>query len=248
MWHASLQLFVVVTGGCSKCSDAFYNLLLDVGSSWTVQDVYNSEEVWWLRKTCQRMRCQVAKQVSTSCLSSMRTPLTTMCQQVADAFGISIKTHKDIHSYENNNIGVPTIDTVEFDMTQQKDTISIQNACTDAASIQNGVLCKMHASEGYWLFKGATRSSTRSANYGHIFSTQNSYNVFPTRAPLYKKGMGSPQSLNIKDHRLIVRKGQPLEGNIVSQCFDEAFMRNLEQMGWNRDHGVVELVPLIVGC
>ena len=229
MWRASRQLFIGVTGGCSKCSDAFYNLLLDVGSSWTVQDVIDSEEVWWLRKACQRSRCHVAK-------------------QVADAFGLTIKTHNDIHSYENNTIGVASIDTIEFDLTQHKDTISLQNACADAASMHNGVLCKMHASEGYWLFKGATRSSSRSANYGHIFPSHSVHSIFPTRAPLYRPGMGNPQSLSTKDNRLVVRHGQPSDSGTVSQCFDEAFMRNLELMGWNRDHGVVELVPLVVGC
>jgi hypothetical protein len=29
-------------------------------------------------------------------------------------------------------------------------------------------------------------------------------------------------------------------------CFDEAFFKNLERMQWNRDNGVVELIPIVV--
>jgi hypothetical protein len=57
------KLFIGVSGGCSKCCDSFYNLMLDVGSEWTCKEVVQSEEVWWLRKACQRSRCLVAKQV-----------------------------------------------------------------------------------------------------------------------------------------------------------------------------------------
>ena len=61
------KLFVGVSGGCSKCCDDFYNLMLDVGSEWTARDVAESEEAWWLRKACQRSRCMVAKQVGVNC-------------------------------------------------------------------------------------------------------------------------------------------------------------------------------------
>ena len=57
------KLFIGVSGGCSKCCDAFYNLMLDVGSEWTAKEVAESEEAWWLRKACQRSRCMIAKQV-----------------------------------------------------------------------------------------------------------------------------------------------------------------------------------------
>ena len=57
------KLFIGVSGGCSKCCDSFYNLMLDVGSEWSCKDVVQSEEAWWLRKACQRSRSLVAKQV-----------------------------------------------------------------------------------------------------------------------------------------------------------------------------------------
>lgn len=54
------KLFIGVNGGLNRCSDEFYNLLLDVGSEFTCQDVAFSEEAWWLRKACQRARSKIA--------------------------------------------------------------------------------------------------------------------------------------------------------------------------------------------
>jgi hypothetical protein len=225
MWGK--KLFIGVSGGCSKCSDSFYNLLLDVCSSATVKDVIESEEVWWLRKACQRSRCLIA-------------------QQVAEKFGVKIKTHKDIHSYDETSIGVPTVDTVEFDIMQKDDKVHLYNACVDTSTVQNGVLCHMNPTEGYWLFKGAPRSNSRGTSYGGMFNS--SSGVFPTRAPQYSPTMGSASHIKCTDNQLVVRTQPKSKSNTVNQCFDETFMRNLEAMGWNRDHGVVELVPIIVGC
>ena len=216
-----------MSGGCSKCSDAFYNLMLDVGSTATVQDVIESEEVWWLRKACQRARCMIA-------------------QQVAERFGVKIKTHKDIHSYEDISVGIPTVDTIEFDIVQRDGLVHLYNACTDTSTVQNGVLCNMNAAEGYWLFKGAPRSSSRCTSYGGMFNS--AAGVFPTRAPHYSPSMGNMSHLQCKDNKLVVRNTTKPQADTVNQCFDETFMRNLETMGWNRDHGVVELFPIIVGC
>jgi hypothetical protein len=74
--------------------------------------------------------------------------------------------------------------------------------------------------------------------------------VFPTHTPEYKVTLGSPSYLQGLDTKVVTRwRSQPRAraGGTVYQCFDEAFMRNLEGMGWNRDHGVVELVPIVVG-
>jgi hypothetical protein len=35
--------------------------------------------------------------------------------------------------------------------------------------------------------------------------------------------------------------------NNCYMCFDETFFKNLEKMGWNRDNGYIELMPIVVG-
>jgi hypothetical protein len=61
--------------------------------------------------------------------------------------------------------------------------------------------------------------------------------------------MGSPNYVHGLDTAIVTRlKSEPRAkaSHSVYQCFDETFMRNLETMGWNRDHGVVELIPIAV--
>lgn len=225
------KLFIGVSGGCSKCSDAFYNLMIDVGSEWTAQEVANSEEVWWLRKASQRMRCRVAS-------------------LVARRFGLRIHEQIDVHSYGQDLIGIPTTDTVEHDLVcKGNGTVALYNACCDTTATHNGILSHMNPSEGYWLFKGAPRSSARATSFGTMYAHH--CEVFPTRSPHYVKGFGSPSCVQGLDTRIVTRvKSSPKSKSdkSVYQCFDEAYMRKLEEMGWNRDHGVVELVPIVVGC
>ena len=74
------RLFIVCSGGMARASDAFCNMVIDVGKSWTAQasclflcptphacnllyrqDVCDSQEAWWLRKGCRRARCRLIK-------------------------------------------------------------------------------------------------------------------------------------------------------------------------------------------
>jgi len=229
------KLFIGVSGGCAKCSDAFYNLMIDVGAEWTAQEVANSEEVWWLRKACQRSRCRVAS-------------------QVAKTFGLKILEQIDVHSYDQELIGIPTTDTVEHDIVLKRDTatkqdiVTLFNSCCDTTSLHNGVLCQMNLSEGFWLFKGNPRSSTRTTSFGTMYA--HNCEVFPTHSPVYHPSLGNPSCVHGFDTKIVVRNNSRRRAKgdkTVYQCFDEAFMRKLEDMGWNRDHGVVEMVPIVVG-
>ena len=75
--------------------------------------------------------------------------------------------------------------------------------------------------------------------------------MFPTRSPVYYKQYGNANNLYGIDNKLVWRyksERRVKTTKSVFQCFDETFMRKLENMGWNRDHGVVEMVPIVVAC
>lgn len=141
------KLFIGVSGGLGRCSDEFYNLLLDVGNEFDCKDVANSEEVrewkihalshpltvlsqvWWLRKACQRARAKLA----------LRT---------AKHFGLTIPTAKDLFSYDQDEIGVALTDTIEYDIKDgPNNSVEFYSACVDTTAIQNGILTRMHESE-----------------------------------------------------------------------------------------------------
>jgi hypothetical protein len=127
--------------------------------------------------------------------------------------------------------------------------VCLFNACTDTLGQHNGIVCQMNPSEGYWIFKGNPRSSTRLTSFGTMYS--NLCEVFPTRSPIYYKQFGNSNYVTGIDNKLIFRhktERRIKSTKSVFQCFDETFMRKLENMGWNRDHGVVELVPIVVAC
>ena len=226
------KLFIGINGGLNRCSDEFYNLLLDVGNEFTCREVAASEETWWLRKACQRARSRVA--------------LLT-----AEHFSLDITTTKDLFAFHQDPIGVPVADTIEFDVKEgTADTVEFYSACVDTTCIQNGVLAKMHESEGIWVFRGSARSSAKSTSFGSLFGSKAVCGIFPTRSPFYKKGNGNSSHVNGLDSELVVRHSSAQRAKpdgCVYQCFDEQFFSNLTAMQWDRNCGVIELVPMVVG-
>ena len=237
------RLFISCTGGMSRASDAFCNLVIDVGKGWTAKDICESEEAWWLRKGCQRARCRLIK-------------------SLADEFGLSLTHMQDIHSYdrtqamlvlfwyfcfylfllEHMQIALPTTDTLEHDMgvlrDGQTERVAVYNACVDTTRNLNGIACNMHPSEGVWLFRGSPRGSC----FGSMFGDYQTCGIFPTCAPRVRR----PQSILVGDSSAVVRLHSRAERD-WSSCFDEAYFKNLERMQWNRDNGFIELIPIVVG-
>jgi hypothetical protein len=223
------KLFIGVNGGLNRCS---YNLLLDVGDEFTCQDVAFSEEAWWLRKACQRARSRIALMTATH-------------------YGLEITTCTDLFSFNQDQIGVPVVDTVEFDLKEAPDdTVEFYSACKDTTAVQNGIVTKMHESEGLWVFRGSAKSSAKAMSFGALFGSRSVCGVFPTRSPYYKRNQGSPSFVNGLDTELIVRHSSTprlkADGHVY-QCFDEQFFGNLTSMQWDRNCGVIELVPIVVG-
>ena len=224
------KLFIVCSGGCPEAADKFCNLVIGVGSSCTATEMAESEEAWWLRRICQRARCRLIK-------------------MLADKFGVKVQYVDDVLAYTKTMacrqelLAVPTTDTVEHDISKRGNTVSVHNLCVDTTRITNGILCQMHPSEGYWLFRGAPRGAGVN---GAMFGSDRVCGAFPTRAPCIPPA--SAKHLNavlVQDGKEIVRAGVKSAKHYT--CFDEAFFKNLERMQWNRDNGFVELIPVVVG-
>ena len=241
------KLFIGISGGLNKCSDEFYNMLLDVGNEFTCKEIAQSEEAWWLRKACQRARARLAV-------------------LTAEHFDLKVTTVQDLFAFDQEvKMGVPVTDTIEYDIKEGPNrTVEFYSACIDTTSIQNGILTRMHPSEGLWIFRGSAKSSAKVTSFGSLFGSKNVCGVFPTRSPCYKRNQGSPACVNGLDSDLVVRynPGQHLAEDevdqprknervapdgFVYQCFDERFMSKLSDMQWDRNCGVTELVPIVVG-
>jgi hypothetical protein len=224
------KLFIVCSGGCPKAADEFCNLVIDMGSNCTAIEMAESEEAWWLKRTCQRARCRLIK-------------------MLADKFGVKVQYVDDVLAYTDISptlnaplLAVPTTDTVEHDISRKDQTVSVHNLCVDTTRVTNGILCQMHPSEGYWMFRGAPRGAGVN---GAMFGSQKMCGSFPTRSPPISQFSHSRHLKAVQDGKEVVRMGVSTLNKYL--CFDEAFFKNLERMQWNRDNGFVELIPIVVG-
>ena len=238
------KLFIVCSGGCSKAADLFCNLMIDVGARWTAGEVADSEEAWWLRKACQRTRNRLIK-------------------MIADEFGMHVPCVEDVLAHplageatesstpRGHNtptppvlMAVPTTDTIEHDLMRgESQTVMVMNSAIDTTKMTNGIICRMHPSEGYWLFRGAPRGT---GMHGAMFGNHRVCGAFPTRSPIVTAK--HPNAISVRDRPYIVHAtGETSQAQTSFMCFDEAFFKNLELMQWNRDNGHVELIPIVVG-
>jgi hypothetical protein len=228
------RLFIVVSGGLERCGNEYYNLVTDVAHTSTMQEIVDCQETWWLRKANQRARARLA-------------------YLLAFTLDLKVQTLPDNHDFNHSLIASPVTETLEFDIrNSRRNTVSYYNAAIDTTSIQNGIVCHMHPGEGVWIFRGEQRSSTKSLAFGSLFGNYAQCGLFPTRCPSYIQGYGYPNTQVSYDNDSIVRLASPPVSRsgtppCVWQHFDEPVKKNFENMGWNRENGIVELVPIIVG-
>jgi hypothetical protein len=234
------KLFIVCSGGCPKASDQFCNMVIDAAEKCTATEMAESEEAWWLRRTCQRARCRLIKMLADK--------FEVKVQCVDDVLAYSSHSSRSSHSSHSTPtdelMAVPMTDTVEHDISKKGGTVSVYNSCVDTTRITNGILCQMHPSEGYWMFRGAPRGAVVN---GAMFGSTSVCGAFPTRSPhIHIAQSARYPSLLVQDGKEIVRVGGKTPAKHY-MCFDEAFFKNLEKMQWNRDNGFVELIPVVVG-
>jgi hypothetical protein len=273
------RMYLACGGGCSLAANAYYNLLLDIGSQTDVDEIADSEETWWLRNAAYRTRCRVL-------------------HRLAKKFGLSVPTITDMHSYDNVPMARSTTDTLWNDISRLRSGhIGVFNTVVDTTTSKNGVINTMHPNEGLWVFKGPTRSSHGLVSLGAGFGDQRKCGVFPVasfkvagpgntkhgtkhstkhstsranngaQAENHGDTVGNGRATPKRNITTIVSKPtedvvfyettqntertteKSVEMNSYSEYiwYDEAFMRTLESMGYDRNCGMLELMPIIVG-
>jgi hypothetical protein len=218
------KLFLICSGGVAKACDEFCNLVIDIGDSCDAYTTAISEESWWLKRACYRSRC-------------------SLLYDLAQTFGVSVQSIEDIQAKRPRNLAVHAIDTVEYDMVFQERTgqVHIFNGCADTNLTHNGVMVKMHPAEGYWLFRCGDKNRIL-----------NQIGVFPTFQPeINKKDFcvkvmhGSNKVVDVSFGGRQEECDTPSFKNYM--CFDERYMSVLQSMSWDRNQGIVELIPIVVG-
>ena len=211
------KLYIVCSGGMRKAADEFCNLLIDVGHKCDAETVAISEEAWWLKKASNRARCD-------------------LIYQLAKTFSIKVPTMQDFQSKEPRLIATHSMDTVCNDIVMDRPTqrIRLLNECCDTSRCNSGAVVQMHPAEGYWLFRSADKSNRL-----------NDVSVFPTHQPMVNDNAYS-LPVRIKNGKIVY--SSPIQADIKNyMCFDEQYFQQLQAMKWNRNNGITELIPIVVG-
>lgn len=247
------KLFLCVTGGCTAAAESYYNLLLDIAESSTVDEIIDGEETWWLRSASSRSRARLLK-------------------MLGDTFDVCVPSILDVHSYDRCEIARVTTETFEHDIRRLKSRhVAVFNKCTDPTMTRNGILTALHPLEGYRLFRGPALSNSATSVYGGSFGSQTVCGAFPTGTfKIWDKVYTTNTLRDRPDRRLRKQVSTVITSNsdIVVEpflrnptgskdgilrhmseylAFDEAFMKNLEKMQFDRNYGMVEMMPIIVG-
>jgi hypothetical protein len=126
----SHRLYIVTSGGCNAIADSYYNLFMDVKHKMTVENLFDSEETWYLRNVCERNNNKLLYDVS-------------------KLFKLDIATKIDTHDSIGRETAYATTETITSDLIAgQYNKISLLNNVTDTCNCKNGIIYPMHPSEG----------------------------------------------------------------------------------------------------
>lgn len=227
------KLFIVISGCLHHACEEFQNLWHDCRAHHTCKEVLQSEEVQWLRAATHRNHNRVASAIAECCDLTVKRVMDT-----DDPTSEQLMVLPTTYSYKTD---------CALDLRQQKARVVdggcfLDNDC-------NGVLFEMYPSEGFWLFQGPRDLSDYHNRYGTQFNYNKTFPCFPTKTVQYHT------RFPVRDLRTSVRVHTSSSASAIVNrenrdaedhlCPDEKFMQQLEKLGFNRNDGVLNLMPIV---
>jgi hypothetical protein len=221
------KLFIVVAGSLAYADEEFHRLWQDAATI-SCRQLLDAEETHWLRAATLRNHNRVAA-------------------RLADSLGLHVRCVLDTDDPSGTKrAAIPTTVSLVNDLYASPDDgrVHLADGACFLHKAVNGVLFEMHATEGFWLFCGPPDHADSNA-YGTIFNYHGSCACFPTTTVRYHQKF-APRGVVVCTQRQRALAATDEEPPLVSTLFpDEAFMRVCEQLGFNRNHGLVSLMPLV---
>jgi hypothetical protein len=227
------KLYVVVSGCLTHAAEELHNLWLDAGEHISCGQLLECQELQWLRRATHRSHNRIAADVSV--LFGLR------LQRVLDRDSPVVPTY----------MALPTTVTYTNDIRPAALAHEMQmseSACFADAS-DNGVVMDMFSSEGFWLFQGP-RDHSNYNMYGTIFGSTASSGCFPTRNIAYHDKYAGHALTTVSVQRDRTSHNTIYGTAAGSRCRqflfpDENFLRTAEILGFNRNDGILSLMPLV---
>ena len=226
------KLFIVVSGCLNLACEALQNLWHDCRSQYTCKDILESEELMWLRNATHRNHGRIAAKVASFCDLKVRRVVDT-----EDPTGTCRMVLPTTFSYKTD-----CAYSSRFNQARVVD-----NGCF-LDNNSNGILFEMFASEGFWLFRGPRDLSDCKNTFGTQFNFDKTYPCFPTSTLRYHS------RFPVRDHRTAVRVATNSCPHVTYKFYsdreqflfpDENFMKTLNKLGFNRNDGALNLMPIV---
>lgn len=240
--HCRHKLFVVVNGHCRRAADAVRNLWLDFREQLTAGELVQTEEMQWLRQTTVRSHGRLAA-------------------RVARCLGVRLRDMSDSLDPLRRTIAIPDTVTFAHDCSVQGEQVLFTNNAALACETDNGLLLEVFPNEGFWVFRGPADPSGANA-FGIEFSQRRQAVALPVNTLRVPHGRVPPRGVStvlVEPARLpanicvgraaLEEDGEAEPAPPFTQQFpDEGFMACMSRLGFERDDGVLHLMPLLVYC
>ena len=225
------KLFLIISGSLKFLDEEFHRLWQDCAGFTTCQELLESEELQWINDATLRNHNRVAA-------------------RVADKLGLHVRMFIDSEDPTGKKRSAHPMtmtmrSDIDFDHHTRRVHI-VDNGCFLNKSL-NGVLYQMHSSEGYWLFQGPPDNASYNV-FGTIFDYHGDFTCFPTSTIRFHDKFQPRGTVVCTTHGQQANDTIFEQKEVIQVCTqfpDESFMRKAESLGFNRNHEIVRLMPLI---
>ena len=245
------KLFIIVTGKLTQAAEEMHNLWLDTNQELNCKEFVNCEELNWLRRATQRNHSRIAADLSV-------------------IFDLTVESMYDLDDPTfKRKMLFPTISTIQNDVVEcpYSGRIKLTDSAILPESSVNGVLFQMYSSEGFWIFHGP-RDNATCYTFGGEFVSKHAESCFPTCLHAFNDGFHARHSSNVvsiarvSNASTIFANHVDTDKSCTSDHHDdgssdsgvkyikfeypsEQFMCVLQDLGFNRNDGITNLMPLI---
>lgn len=212
------KVYIVITGSLTHAAEELHALWQDTCKHVTCDMFQKSEEVHWLRSATVRNNSRIAA-------------------KIAKALDLSCRCVDDPHAVTPHcKMVMPTSITMRHDIQASADgKVSVSNCACFPDKTLNGIAFDMFSAEGVWIFCGPPDHQSYNS-FGTQFSCTKHSTGFPTHTVHFNKHYPANNRTNV------VRAQS--KGDFLFP--GEEFQKTLEKLGFNRNNGTLNLMPIIV--
>lgn len=215
------KLFIAVTGHLQFAAEALRNLWLDTRNDISCEEFVETEEVNWLRSTTRRNLNRIAARIAKK--------LDLPCMTVTDM----------MDPEQSRLMLMPTNFSYHNDIKKEGDRIKLVRGASFTNDKLGGVILDTQDWDGYWIFLAPP--DTEYCNFDGTYFSCRGLSVFPTELAFYNEKKDVPVAAATS----IVHLGGDKSAKRYVQKIDENFFACLEKLGFDRNDGIVNLMPLI---